>query len=284
MLPLLLACTAPDSDNASPFLLDARLEPMPRATADGFPSDDPEEAYFAAQHVVPGLHWGNSPPTELVISMWEHLMGENVADPGSCPYGVIDGSEVVWSTECRSQDGYNWTGTATEVTWSEAGQEWVHWSFDLQVESDVESRTFDRIALQGEYLFAGADRDVGLLSHTEMDLVMEVDGYWDTIGKDKLGDAWAPMALTGVWETQLNGELELYQMEGQLELGDLGGLSFKAADGLESDGCAVEPRGTLTLGGDVTLRFEGDARCDNCAQHSVDGSDPTLACQSPGWL
>jgi hypothetical protein len=283
LLPLLLACTGPETDDST-FMLDARLEPLPRATSGGYPADDPEEAYFAAQHVVPGLHWGNSPPTELVIGMWEHLMGENVADPGSCPYGVIDGAEVVWSTECRSQDGYNWSGTATEVTWSEGGQEWTHWTFDLQVDSDVESRTFDRIALDGEYIFGGADRDKGLLSHTEMDLVMEVEGYWDTIGKDRLGAAWAPLALTGMWETQLNGELELYQMKGHLELGDDGGLTFDGQGGLESDGCAVEPRGALALGDDVTLRFEGDNRCDNCAMHSVDGSDPTLACQSTGWL
>ena len=48
--------------------------------------------------------------------LWEDvLLGENIADSGTCPYLVADGPETSWRTNCRSQDGFNWSGFVSRV-------------------------------------------------------------------------------------------------------------------------------------------------------------------------
>lgn len=281
-----LACTGGGEDVAK-WRVEPRMESAPLAQPSAYPLDTGAEAYFIAQHVVPGLHWGNSPSTEIALDMWTHIMGENVADPGSCPYGSVDGGERTWQTNCRSQDGYNWSGTASQVTWEEAGQEWERWEFDIEVDSDVESRSFDRIAMKGEFWFAGSNGE-DLQSHTETNLVIEADGYWDQGSRAKLEDTWSRLALTGTWETWLDagGDLRTFQAQGVVE-NSLGGVTFEAPDGLEDDGCATEPRGDVLLkdgAQQVRLSFEAGDRCDNCAQYSLDQGSETLACRTSTWL
>ncbi|MED5371713.1 MAG: hypothetical protein VX899_11900 [Myxococcota bacterium] len=281
-----LACTGEDTSVDS-WRIEPRASGTPLARSSAYPLDDGSEAYLAAQHIVPELHWGNSPSTHIVLDMWDHVMGVNVADPGNCPYDVVDGSTRTWTGGCRSQDGYDWEGEVQQVVWEEEGQEWERWTFDMVVSSEVDSRSFDRIAFQGEFWFAGSNGE-DLQSHTESNFILETEGYWERGSRPKLEEAWSVLAFSGIWETWLDagGDLRSFKTEGVFE-NAYGGLVFATPELLEDDGCASEPSGTLSFtDGDqkASLEFEGNDRCDNCASYALDGEDAALTCRTSTWL
>lgn len=288
MLLLLAACTNGTEDQDERFLIATRDAGNPIAQGSGFDPSDPAEALFAAQHLVPDLYFGNSPSSEIALEMWDHLQGDNIADTGICPYLVADGPEEIFKTDCRSQEGYDWAGEVRYVEWEEEGQDWKHWTFDVDVSTDLEDKSFERLALTGEIFYASANEDIGLISHTQSNVRIDAEGYWANklVNGDNLELAWQGLAMTGVWETQETDEGRIFVHTGLADLGEFGGFTFDTEGLDEQSDCVGEPKGTLTLNGDVagTLRFEGGARCDGCAAHTADGGDETLACPSREYM
>jgi len=282
-----LACTKDVDAEGASWLLDLRDAGQPLALGGTFDPSDPTETYFAAQHVVPDLYYGNSPPSEIPLLLWDHVLGEDISDPGICPYVTADGPELIYTAGCRSAEGYDWAGEVRELEWEEEGQEWKHWQFDLVVETELEDKSFERIALEGAIFYASANEDIGLVSHTQTNVRVEAEGYWanKAVNGDNLEAAWSQLSMTGMWETQ-DVDKRTYVHAGVVDLGDFGGFSFET-EGLVDQGasCVGEPKGKLELRGaeDATLRFEGQERCDGCAEHTA-GGDTTLACASREYL
>jgi hypothetical protein len=284
LLVSLAACTKGEDSDSLDWLIEARDAGEPMASGTGFDVSDPTVTFFAAQHVVPGLYYGQSPPSEIPLLLWDHLLGANISDEGICPALQADGAKLIYTTNCRSAEGYNFTGTVEEVSWEEEGQRWQQWSFDLEVDSDIEDASFRRIALQGEIWYASANEDLGLLGHTQANVLVEAEDYWaQKLHGDNLELAWSELALTGIWETQEDPDGELHVFSGMADLGEFGGYEFRTEGLLDQPSqCVGEPKGTLELG-EARLRFEGPARCDKCAEATVDG-DTTLACPSLDYL
>ncbi|MCP4807327.1 MAG: hypothetical protein GY913_32375 [Proteobacteria bacterium] len=288
MLLLLAACANGTEDASDAFIIPLRDAGDPVAQGSGFDLSNPTETMFAAQHIVPDLYFGNSPSSEIALQMWDHLQGDNIADTGICPYLVADGPEQIFKTDCRSQEGYNWSGEVRYVEWSEEGQDWKHWTFDVVVDTDLEDKSFERLALTGEIFYASANEDIGLISHTQSNVRIDAEGYWANklVNGENLEAAWQGLALTGAWETQETDAGDLFVHSGVMDLGQFGGLTFETEGLLDEGGCVGEPQGTLLLDGDQAgqLRFEGSNRCDGCAAHSGDGIDETLACPSREYM
>ncbi len=273
----MLACTrGEDTGNQELFLVDTRDAGIPLADGQGY-QFDPQRAAFGFEHVVPGVVWGNSPSTEMILLLWEYAQAENISDPGICPFATADGATTTWNTACRSAEGYDWTGTVSKVAWEESGHDWEHWTFDLLIESDRESRKFDSISLQGEYFFAGSNPDLGLLSHTQSNYVIDARGYWSTSFKEDVEPAWHGMAVTGTWETWTDGTLVF---AGLMDLGELEGFAFSTPGLQEVTNCVREPKGSMTMSNEATaeLVFEGAGQCDGCAQFTLDGERQNTAC------
>ena len=280
MLMLLLACTrgADDTGAAALFRQDFRDAGLPHAGGEGFTFSSSQQTAFGFEHVVPGVVWGNSPPTEMVLVLWDYVQGENIADPGVCPYKTADGASTTWNTNCRSADGYDWDGSVTSVVWEEGGQEWEHWTFDLVLESDIEGRKFDRIALDGQYYFGGRSDDEGVLSHTQANYTIDAVGYWSGAFKDEVEPAWHGLSTTGTWETWDDGT---YVFNGLMDLGEHGGFAFTTEGMEEVSNCVREPKGEMTMttpDSTAVLTFEGAGQCDGCAQLDLDGVRQNTAC------
>jgi hypothetical protein len=286
LLPALLVLVAcrPDPEDQSPFLLPLADLGAPLAQGGGFDLESPQDAFFAARHVAPGVEerWA-LPPSNMPLLLWEELLqGENVADPGSCPYVQADGAKRIWVSGCRSEDGYDWEGTVSlEETSDELG-DWERWRFDLDVTSEVEGRSFDFVRLQGGFDYLSADATVD--RWVQANWAVQAQGYWANNFEEELEAAWADLALTGVYQAQEteSGALR-FVLQATVDLGDNGGFDA-TADALTAGaatGCPVEPDGVLTLVGAQTavLTFEGPDRCDGCAQLSVDGERQANACR-----
>lgn len=282
-LLLALACR-PEPEDESPFVLPLADLGAPLAVGGGYDLLSPQDAFFAARHVAPGVEerWP-LPPSNVPLLLWEELLqGENVADPGSCPYVQANGAERVWVSGCRSEDGYDWEGTVRVEETSDEGGDWERWRFDLEVVSEVEGRSFDRVRLLGGFDYMSGDGEVD--RWVQANWSVEAEGYWANNFEDELEDAWRALALTGVYQAQTTeaGALR-YVLEATVDLGDTGGFNatsdtFTAG---AATGCPVEPTGALTLVGAQTavLTFEGPDRCDGCAQLTVDGERQANACR-----
>ncbi|MCB9743084.1 MAG: hypothetical protein H6740_10825 [Alphaproteobacteria bacterium] len=286
MLVLLLgmACSGPDGDDAETWLIQPRMDSTPYAGGEGYSFDSPQAAFFAAGHVAPTVdsRW-SFPATQIPLLIWEEvLLGENVADSGSCPYLTADGAETTWRTNCRSQDGFNWSGSVVKVEWEEDGNDWLHYQFDLLVETELENQPVNRVSLVGEFYYADGD-NAPLVRHAESNLRMEVDGYWARGFEDELEMAWSQVDLSGTWETREDEDGRWTRFETEADLGDYGGFTASSDALFEPNDCVAEPEGSVFLGGDVEaeLRFEGPSRCDGCAELYLDGERSTNACR--GW-
>ncbi len=284
LLVALSACTRGEDPDTVDWLIEARDAGDPLASGLGFDEADPTVTFFAAQHVVPGLYFGQSPPSEIALLLWDHLQGDNISDEGICPALRADGATLVYTTGCRSAEGYNFSGTVEETEWEEEGQRWQRWAFDLVVDSDIEGASFRRIGLLGEIWYASANEELGLLGHTQTNLRIETEGYWtQKLHGENLELAWSELALTGIWETQEDPDGERHVFNGLADLGSFGGYEFSSEGLLDQPAkCVGEPKGSMELG-EARLLFEGPGRCDKCAEATIDG-DTTLACPSLEYL
>ncbi len=276
-LSWMLACDG-ETDLVDPWLVEDIDLGDPLASGTGYVFDTPQSAWFAAEHVVPDLTWV-WPASNLPLYLWtEVLMGENVSDQGTCPYVTASGGSQVWKSGCRSQDGYDWDGTFTEDEDYEDGWTTYSYLFALEVASEVDNRAFDRIALSGEVVYTDGD-DEALVRASQANLTLEASGYWSRGFEDELEAAWSGLVLTGRWEGTMVDGTEVVLIDARVDLGELGG--FHVTGSVSGDGCLVEPAGEIVLAGaqQARLVFEGQERCDGCAEYYLDGERQANVCR-----
>jgi len=267
---------APDP-TASEWLVDEVDLGEPLAQGDGFVFDNGNDAWFAAEQFTPQLEWGY-PGVDIPLYLWDLVQGLNIADEHGCPYTTADGQSTTWRSDCRSQNGYEWTGEVTR-SWGETGGglTWTRWDMDLEIIGDNDDPTFDRLTLRGSMRNLQGDGGE-LVQALQVNMIAGVDGYWERRDvNDGREAAWNDWVLTARYELLQGDE---HRFEGTTDLGELGGLSFQTHSLVVESGCAGEPRGILELHAseDVQLSFEGLADCDRCASYAVDGEFAGQAC------
>lgn len=287
---LLLSACADPTDSASTtsmFVATAHDLGAPRAASGAYPVDEPTAAWAAAELLVPVTGW-DFPASSIPLFVWDDVaMAINVADDGTCPYSLTDsdGASTTqsWESDCRSQDGYEWTGGGSRTTWSEPdvdGVSWTLWAMELDVEAGIDDPTFDRLGLHGLLWFGVGDGEP-LLRVAQVNMAVSLEGYWSRQNADTdREELWRDLRLTGSWEEHETGPADAHRFAGAAQLGELGGLAFDGPDVLEADHCAAEPTGAVDLQGiaDATLTFDGDTTCDRCATLEVEGSAAQASC------
>lgn len=280
-LILCLACADKGADSADESLWNAPSVDLGDAVTvgSGFEFGNGDGAWLAAEHVIPDIYL-TMPPTDIPQLLWEMLQGANIADEGSCPYLTASGATLTYKSDCRSQDGYEWSGELSETQWEDEHGRWKQWTMNLEVIADVENPSFDRVTLQGDFVDLTADSLDGVDRAVYANLIAGADGYWEqqNISQNREA-AWNNYAVTGRWERRSNGTTV---SQGSLDLGEYGGLRFSSEPLQHSDSCAGEPAGSLTLESNQTavLTFEGVSSCDRCASYSLDGEFAGQACGS----
>lgn len=260
MLSLLLACDPPD-DAAGPADATFAVAPVdlgaPLTSGKGFDPADGEALGLAFATALPVFGEGDL-SWSVPVEVWEILQGDLVADAGICPYREIAGDGYVYTTDCRSSQGYEWSGTATQTEWDDGSLARSRFDFELEVVGDAEGVAFDRIALHGAVEHA---EDGDGLAHTDVNLALEVDGYWETRApNDPRLRAWTRWVQSGSVEARAGG----WNADLAMEVGSPSGVRFegKLAD---DAACPVEVHGEADLGDGVVATFEGVDACDACA-------------------
>lgn len=213
-------------------------------------------AFSAALPVFGGGDLAWSVPNEV----WTILQGDLVRDNGVCPYRELQGDVTVYQSDCRSSQGYEWSGDASERTWTESGVTRARLDADLEVIGDADDVTFDRIRLSGAV--ASGTNDDGV-NHIDVNMLVEVAGYWQARApEDPRGAAWTHWVMSGRLERDADGK---WQTDLAMEGTNTGGLQFVSRSLAERSSCPVEVVGEAVLGGGVSAQFEGADSCDACA-------------------
>ena len=284
LIAQLVACSSKDEVPGAngEWVLEAVDQGAARATGQGFSFDSPDELWFAAEQIVPGLAM-DFPASGVPLSLWDLAQYENIADIGSCPYSVVVDESLVWKTGgCRSQGGYEWTGELAEREGQLSGHEgWkeYRWEMGLEIVGDIEDPTFERLTLDGDLRVVRGDGE-SLEVAVQVNAQAGVDGYWERVNiTDARERAWADWVMTARFEQSGTG----VKMEGLVDLGELGGLAFQADALIDNPSCSGEPDGTLTLFLNETehrLTFDGSTSCDRCVDLSIDGEFAGRSCGS----
>lgn len=272
-------CKGTEDDTGGSAWVVPDLDVGPRR-ADGSASADLSSgatAWFAAEQVVPLLEW-KQPGAEIPLELWRQVLRPTVADDGACPSVSVADDTTTWKTyDCRSSQGYEWTGEVSQRRWEEDGWTWDRYDFDLTVTGDTEDVAFDRIALQGALVYInGDDRD--LTEAVQVNVAASAEGLLSRADADDPREAvWSDWRVTARYEEVPGG---IHHVEGDATLGDLGTVAFASHDLLEVSGCSASPEGTLTLDGaqGTTLGFHGADDCRACADFTVDGAESGEAC------
>jgi hypothetical protein len=249
----------------------------PRASGLDADLADPGALWFASSHFLPGMGW-DDPNVDIPLFAFESIaMDTGVADSGSCPYEQIDGMRTTWRSDCRSTQGYNWTGRMVRERWSEGGVDYTRWESDLEVEGDTVDPEFQRLSIQGAWVYASGD-DVDLVTGIQANVQVQLDGYWSRASAgDPREAAWQDWAWTGREELRSDGARRL---EGTARLAGVGTFGLQSTDLRVTDACRDAPTGSVTMTGTsaITLRFHGESDCRKCADIVGGPADGTEAC------
>ena len=291
LLIALPACTGTEDDpESSIWITPEQNLGDPVATGSGFVVANGTDAWFAAEHVAPLIAW-DFPATEQPWFLWDLVQGENIADQSTCPYTQADTSAgtKTWMSDCRSREGYEWTGEVRQTVPSDSGDPlpweptiddewaWERWDYDLQIIGDIEDPAFDRLTIKGTVFFINGD-DVDLVKAAQVNIRIGIDGYWEALHVgDEREQSWNDLLLTGRWEHLVG---DTHHFAGTADLGELGGFAFQSEGLTLQDTCSGEPKGTLdiTTDDDVTLTFQGSDECDRCASLAINGEYAGRAC------
>ena len=270
LLLALLACSTDDTHEVDWLLEPADLG-EPRVEGSTFDPTDGAVLGAAFPQLMPG--WDDTfPAFDVPVAIWEIATHELVADAGVCPSELLDGVAREYRSDCRSKHGYEWKGEATISDWNEGDTVFTRYEFDIEVDADVESARFDRLALEGTVLRV----EEGSLTHVDVNLTAELVGYFEArqLPDDVRVPAWAAGGVSGSVEVS-GGDLRLDT------LADIGGTgSFPLWSDALAWGtvCPVEPEGEASMGETVTALFDGAEACDACASiRSADGEAPACA-------
>ena len=286
---LAVACTGSGEDTGDDGWLTADKEVgAPLATGTDFAPADGPTAWTAAEQLVPGLTW-SQPAIEVPLYLWEDVaLSDDVGDEGSCPYTTLsdngDGSSTTtWHSNCRSTDGYEWSGSVDETKWSEddlSGVRWTRWDFALDILGDNDDPDFTELHLHG-VVWSGAGEGQLLVRAAQVNVQAGIDGYWEQLSiVDEREQAWHDLVLSGRWEQTTDGTTDSHRLVGAAVVGELGGLGFEALELRESAICPGEPTGDLDLSGssEAIIRFDGETSCDRCGDLFIDGDRQGSAC------
>lgn len=277
LLTLLVAC-GDKVDADDPWLLDPQDLGADMAAGTGFDLSDTSATWTAADQLIPGMYW-DLPALDLVtVALDTMLDDEGVTDAGTCPYTVADGPTLTYITNCRSQDGYDFTGTISYTDGDTDGRDWRLWELDLEVEPKEEFSDFEQISLKGKIYTSDGSGDDALLGALQANVLLSVADYPEAVNGSEAEEAiWSSWALSARYERhEADGGVKLL-MEGAADLGSYGGLEFSGTDLLLPDSCPNEIDGELAFG-DGTLTFDGSNGCDRCATLTVGGEEVGAAC------
>jgi hypothetical protein len=280
LLLLLTACTPAGTDDPAggvTFAVPPADLGAPRASRSGFDPADGDGVGLALSLVLPVFGESNpvgaNPAWDLPAEVWAILQRTDVRNAGVCPFERVDGDTTTHEGDCRTSYGYDFAGDVAERTWTEDGADRYRMDADVEVIGDTEEPVFDRIAMAGA-IERAEPTDGGVDRHLDVNLHLEVEGYWDARDPDD-------PRLVGLQSWDVSGSLEeaggTWVVDLAADIADVGGLGVTSAALAESD-CPVEFSGEAALSADVTADFEGVDACDRCARVvGADGVD-TLAC------
>ncbi len=278
LIPL-LAC-APGPATAGPGGVAFTVAPAdlgdPRADNAGFNPADGEGIGLALAFVLPAF--GESAPVWSTPSeVWALLQLETVRDPGVCPFDRVDGGTTIHEGNCRSSDGYEFTGDVSERRWTEDGVERFRLEADVEVRGDTASALFDRVRLVGA-IEEATPEEGSVDVHYDVNLELLVEGYWEARdpGDPRLA-AWSSWIVSGSLE-QIGA---LWRADLAADIAGAGGLTMVSEALTESD-CPIEHDGTVRLGAGAEAAFEGVDACDACARVTDDAGTETQACAPDG--
>lgn len=277
MLLLLLACTGPDGSDGPatlPFALPAADLGAPLTTGAGLDPTDGAGIGRALDAVLPvfDASAGSYPAWDTPMFVWGLLQADTVRDPGVCPFDRVDGDALLHEGDCRSSAGYTFDGDLSTREWDADGVAYYRLEADLEVVGDTEDVEFDRVRIVGALERAlPEDRSV---AHLDINLRIEVDGYWERHGgaDDPRAEAWRAWTVAGTLE----------HASGEWLVGvaaDVGGseLLVESSALTQKGTCPIEAVGEARLGEGVTAVFEGVSSCDACARVTSESGE-VLAC------
>ena len=195
---------------------------------------------------------------------------------GSCPFTYIEDGAQIWDSDCRSQEGYEWVGEVAVSEWEDDTGRWTRWDMDLEIFGDIDDPSFERMVLDGSFVFVAGDPEV-LTRAVQSNIRVGLDGWFERHSvADEREEAWQDWVLTGRYEETPEG----HHFAGAVDLGNLGGLRFEGDDLVKTSACPVEPRGDVRIEADdsVVIEFDGDSSCNRCGDMLVDGTFAGQAC------
>ena len=276
-------------------------DPQPKGSTDGWATEnqdlgaplrsgpptaalpDADALWFVLAQHLPGLDF-DDPAVDLPLSLWALALQDQIADEGSCPYRDLTDRGERWSSDCRSQDGYQWQGGVEAAAWTDAGLRWSRTDFDLEITADTDERSFDHLRLRGAVVFVSPDSvdpsgaPEGFEHGTQANVEVELAGFWAQADPaDPREPAWNGWAVTGRTEARAGGT----RVESTVALGGLGQLDLGADAMTPETDCGAVPGGDARIeAADATaaLRFDPDGACAPCADVVLDGEVRARAC------
>ncbi|MFT5684650.1 MAG: hypothetical protein ACI8RZ_005594 [Myxococcota bacterium] len=279
LLVTVLLCGACKPPDEGPWLLEEADLGADVAAASGYDLSGGEDAWLAAAQFLPDQLWEH-PGYELPLAIWEEIVDDqSIADEGSCPYVTADGPTLIWVSNCRSQEGYDWSGTVSRTDDEQNGLETTLWEMDIEIIADTDFPRFSRVMMSGSVLITGSGG--GLIEGVQTNLITAVADFEEIAqGDDVQKEIWsAGWALSARQEEHTDGTLLL---DGATELGNRGGVAFSGTALAIDDKCPGEPDGQLTLTASVTAGLDLDGvsgMCDNCAEMTLDGESMGEVCR-----
>jgi hypothetical protein len=278
-----VACGGGDGkDGLKPWIELADLgEPV--VTGTSLDLADTEATWLAAESTIPGISSG-LPSVNATDWLWDLVTGPAVADQGSCPYEVIEDGANVFRSNCRSQDGYEWTGSVSLDSYQDdAGREWVHGVYDIEVVADIDDRLFDRVSMKGELIDVrgkGGVHDVS--QHVQANLSVAIEGWFSTRNDPRREAVWSGLRWSGWTDVFEEDEETLrWRVDVASKVGSYNDISVRGSQLLQ--GACAEPDGSVDIEASTTTSFTlaGSTTCDSCVEYELDGT-ATKACEPTG--
>lgn len=275
MLLLLLACNGSKQEDIPSFLIEpVDLGP---AIAAGVGLDTSDMAGLGLSLWAALPIFGENPAFDAPMTVEELWHPEVVQDEGICPYAEVLSNGTRWESDCRSTDGYDFSGWLERREWSETEADYQKLEADFEVVGDVEGADFERLKLKGSLVQVLPDNGE-VLQHLDLNLHLELEGYWELQKPtDPHLEAWQRWLLSGSLEQHRDGK---WLVNMQVEVGEVGGFTARSSSLQKAEGCPVELEGELSLGEQLSAQLGGLSSCDTCAgiyagdQHTGDACAP----------
>ena len=201
--------------------------------------------------------FGDRPTREAPYEAWALLQPSTVQDEGTCPQVIVLDDGTRYEAECRSSDGYEWSGWVEERSWDGGDGARNRLEADIEVLGDTEGAGFDSVQIEG-FVEQATPGGGGVVQHLDLNLRLDVRGYFEQRApQDPRLTGWQGWAITGSLEEREGGAwvIDTTVMSG--------GQATRFAGEL-SAGCPVELGGEADLSGGEGLLLDGASACDAC--------------------